>query len=153
MTWVIAQLVGITNIFLLLAVAVLGNILLQLMGHLMEEMNVNHKETKKINWWPTIIGWAIFVGQWACILTYFIVPAVIDSVGPPAFVWVIIIGLVAIFAIFGLVQLLHYAPWGPRWLSTTYGVEIAYIILSLTSKLFLTWTLLGALIRAQLVGP
>ena len=152
MTWVIAQLVGITNLFLLLAVAVLGNILLQLQGHLMEEMNVKHKERGRVNWWPTIIGWAIFVGQWACILTYFIVPAVSDPVGPPTFVWVIVIGLVVIFAVFGLVQLLHYVGW-PRWLASTYGVEIAYIVLSLTSKLFLTWTLLGALIRARLAGP
>ena len=149
MTWVIAQLVGITNIFLLLAVAVFGNVLLQLQGHLMEEVNINHKEKKRVNWWPTIIGWAIFVGQWACILTYFIALATTtDSVGPPAFVWVIIIGLLVIFDIFGLVQFLHYLGW-PRFLRSTYGVEVTYITLSLTSKLFLTWTLLGALIRTR----
>ena len=147
MTWIIAQLVGITNIFLLIAVAVIGNVVLQQMGALMETMNARRSKGR-VHWAPTIIGWVIFAGQWAAILTYFIVSATQD---PPAFVWVIVFALLGIYMVFGLVQLAHYAGW-PRWLSSSYAVEIAYIVLSLTSKLVLTWTLVPALIRAHLTG-
>ena len=145
MTYIICQLVGISNIFLLLAVAVFGNVILQLQGHLMETLNSN--QSKGINWWPTAIGWIIFLGQWVCIWTYFLYAAFADPVGPPVFVYVIVIGLFVSYAIFGLIQLMHYARFR-NFLSSTFAVEVAYITLSFTSKLYLTWTFLGALLRA-----
>lgn len=137
MTWVICQLVGITNIFLLLAVAVFGNIILQIMGHLMETLNSDR--SKGVNWWPTIIGWVIFAGQWACIWTYFLYAAINAPTGPPTFVYIVVIGLFIAYDLFGLVQLLHYVNCR-NFLNSTFAVEAAFITLSLTAKLLLVIT-------------
>lgn len=132
MTWVILQLAGVTNILTLIVVGVLANIALQWQGYLQEHL-------KRKSWVPTIIGWIIFTGQWIIILTYFF--NTISSSGAPWFVYTIVIGLFVMFLIFGLIQLTHMMKW-PAFMASSYAQEIAYLIMSLTSKLFLTWNLL-----------
>ena len=134
MTWVILQLSGVTNIFILVVVGVLMNVALQAMGYIQEKVK---NKTRM----PTIIGWLIFVGQWTIILAYFF--AATTSPRPPGattvpwFVYTIIIGLFFMFSAFGAVQLA-----GVLGYLTPYQQEIGLSILSLTAKLFLTWNLL-----------
>lgn len=139
MTWVICQLSGITNVLTLVMVAVVGNVALQLQGYVMETMNIG-KTRGSANWVPIVIGWFIFVGQWVIILVYFITAAS-SSPDIPWFVYVIVFGLLLQFSFFGLIMVFHYLAW-PKFLSSGYANEIAYIVLSFTSKLFLTWNLL-----------
>jgi hypothetical protein len=134
MTWVILQLSGVTNIFILVVVGVLMNIALQAMGYIQEKV-------KQLTYMPTVIGWLLFVGQWTIIMGYFF--AAVTSERPPGaatvpwFVYVIIIGLFFMFSAFGFVQLAGVAEY-----LSPYQQEIALSILSLTAKLFLTWNLL-----------
>lgn len=150
MTVVILFLSGVTNIFLILGVGVVGNILLQAMGYLMEVMNMSSssvpsKEPRKINWMPMILGWFVFLAQWSVIFSYFF--TAITSPRPPTaaqvpwFVYSIVIGLFFQYSLFGLVQLLHYLPFARNWFggffSSNYGYELSWVILSFTSKFYL----------------
>jgi hypothetical protein len=138
MTWVILQLSGVTNVFLLIVCGPVANILLQAQGFLQEKLRGK-------TWLPTMLGWLIFAIQWTVILSYFF--TAISSERPenvqqvPWFVYSIIIGLLFLFAAFGLVQLTHLTKW-PAFMKSAYAQDIAYLVLSLTAKLFLTWNLL-----------
>jgi hypothetical protein len=138
MIWVIMQLSGITNLFILLVVGIFGNIALQWQGYLQERM-------KGRSWVPTAVGWLIFLGQWIIILAYFFTaitsPRPADVQRVPWFVYSIVIGLFFLFSTFGLIQLAYMAGW-PRFMKTAYAQEIAYLVMSFTAKLFLTWNLL-----------
>jgi len=147
MTWVIMQLSGITNLFLLIAGGVLLNVALQYQGYYMEMLNPPSRA--RVNWAPTLIGWLLFLGQWTVIGVYFF--ATVSSAVPdvPWFVWTIIIALFFQYATFGVVQLCHYWKW-PRFLATGYEMEQAFVFLSLFSKLTLTWVLVGGLLQSGL---
>lgn len=123
MTWVILQLSGVTNVFLLIMTGVIANIALQAMGHLAD---------RRIRL-ATPLGWLIFAGQWTVILAYFIQ----NAAGAPWFVYVIVIGLFIMFSAFGMVQLCIRNP---------YKQEIGFLSLSFIAKVFLTWTLLIGII-------
>lgn len=151
MTWVIAQLSGVTNVFLLVTL-VLVNIALQYQGYIMEVVNVR-RERGNYFWSPTVIGFLLFAAQWIPIFVYFF--AAITSERPPAaepipwFVYTIVFGLFFQFLLFGLVMTFHYYGW-PKWLRSNYYNEIAYIVLSLTSKVFLDWNLLIGILTNQM---
>lgn len=148
MTWSILQLSGVTNILLLVVVGVVMNIALQYQGHLMEMLNtpaaIKARNGKK-DWTATIIGWIIFLGQWAVIFTYFF--AAITSPRPPGaepvpwFVYSIVIGLFVQFSLFGVLLLLHYLGW-PKFLANPYYAELGFVSLSFISKFFLDWNIL-----------
>lgn len=91
MYWVILQLSGVTNIFILIVVGVLMNVALQWQGYLQELL------LKKKNYVPTWTGWIIFMGQWIIILAYFFAavtsPRPPGAERPPWFVYSIVIGL------------------------------------------------------------
>lgn len=149
MTWVICQLSGITNIFLLIMIAVVANIALQFTGEWMERTNHDlfglRKRAKHIDWVPTAVGWIIFLGQWSTILTYFFTaissprPEGVEQV--PVFVYLIVIGLFFQFAVFGFTLFIRFYYQCNSSLNKAYNSEIMFILLSFTSKLFLTWTL------------
>ena len=65
----------------------------------------------------------------------------LSNANPPAFVWVIVMGLYCVFATFGVVYGLH----------NVFGVitnpEPAYISLGITSKLTLQWTIYGGVVQ------
>lgn len=138
MTWVLLQLSGVTNVFTLIVCGPIANIALQIQGHLQEKL-------KGTSYMPTVAGWLIFLGQWTVILSYFFTavtsPRPLDAEQVPWFVFSIIIGLFFFFCAFGLVQLAHILEY-PRFMKSAYAQDIAYLILSFTSKLFLTWNLL-----------
>lgn len=138
MTWVILQLAGVTNLFLLILAGPVANIALQAQGHLQEKL-------RKKSWIPTLVGWLIFMTQWSIIFAYFFMTITserpLDVAKPPWFVYSIIIGLFFWFNAFGLIQLSHLMEF-PAFMKTGYAQDIAYLILSFTSKLFLTWNLL-----------
>ena len=145
MIWVIAQLSGLTNV-VTLVLLVLGNIAMQFCGYLMEEMNLEPRllKGKAVRWGATGVGWLLFVQQWTPVITYFFSailsdrPPTVEAV--PTFVYFVIFGLLLQFALFGLVQLGHYA--GVGFLRSTKNYEYAMVALSFISKAFLTWTLL-----------
>jgi hypothetical protein len=130
MIWVIMQLAGITNVLTLIVGGVLGNIAMQWQGYLQETF-------KTKTYIPTFVGWIIFIGQWSTILTYFFS----TNGNVPWFVYSIVIGLLILFSIFGLIQLTYVTKY-PQFMSSAYAQEIAYLLMSLTAKLFLTWNLL-----------
>jgi hypothetical protein len=169
MTWVIMQLSGVTNIFLLVIVGIVCNVALQAQGHFMEIINTPQEKPNKknnfvvsmrtINWIPTLSGWLLFMGQWSVIFSYFFKalasPRPITAMQVPWFVYTIVIGLFFQFALFGMVQLLRYAPFAKTWFrgffsTGGYGYEMSYIILSLTSKVFLTLNLLIGIATNQM---
>lgn len=156
------QLSGITNIFLLVIVGIVCNVALQAQGHFMELLNAPPQEksnkNKNIGWTPTLSGWLIFMGQWSVIFSYFF--KALASPRPPTaeqvpwFVYTIVIGLFFQFALFGFVQLLRYARFAKTWFggffSSNYGYEMSFIILSLTSKVFLVLNLLIGIATNQM---
>lgn len=123
MTWVILQLAGVSNIYLLVFCGIVGNIALQAQGHLQEKIGSK-------SYIPTLIGWMIFSGQWTIILIHF---SYLSS--PPWFVTSIIIGMFVFFFMFGYVQISS---------KSAYEQDMMYLILSFTSKFYLTWNLLIA---------
>lgn len=152
MTIVILQLSGATNVFLILMVGVVMNVALQFTGYAAENENVATLKGAKVKWDSIIAGFVIFAAQWAVIMSYFftavVSPRPPDADGVPWFVYTIIIGLFFQFAIFGFLLVLRY--WGKfKFFASAYGTEIGFIILSLTSKLFLTWNLLIGIALGQ----
>lgn len=135
MTWVLMQLAGITNVITLVSLAVVANVALQMMGHLMETLNP--PKQKQVNWLPTVIGWLICSCQWAYITSYFV-----NRMPAPWYVWVAILGMAIQFSIFGFIQLFFYLGWT----KTYYQVELSYIFMSFTAKVYLTLTLVIAMI-------
>lgn len=119
MTWVILQLSGVTNIYLLVITGIIGNIYLQSQGYLQELLPKS--------WIPTLVGWMIFSTQWTIIFTTF--------TNRQWFVYSILIGMFIFYCFFGFVQLSR---------ASAYRQDFAYLLLSLTSKLYLTWNLLIA---------
>jgi len=164
MTWTILQLSGVTNVFLLVTLGIVANVVLQLHGYLMEVLNP--KVTKAtstaaaaaVNWLPMLSGWFLFLGQWSVIFAYFF--SALASPRPPTaaqvpwFVYSIVIGLFFQFALFGLVQILYYAEFAKSWFkgffASPFGYEVCYIVLSLTSKVFLTVNLLVGIATNQM---
>lgn len=150
MTWIIAQLSGITNVYLTVLLAAVGNVTLQCHGYLHERFFMDDKLAYKnwTNWIPFINGFVIFGGQWSILLAYFIstVNASGDS-GVPWFVWVSFIGLISTFLSFPFVQILY----ARRWLGVKnwFQYELAFIILSMVSKLLLDWTLFAGIITER----
>lgn len=156
MTWILAQLSGITNIYVLFLVAVTGNVSLQWNGYLHELMfpfplplpckvpfhgGRNHTVCQTacsdfFRWTPMMNGFVIFVGQWSVLMCYFF--RTIQTGDVPWFVWLSFVGMLVTFLLFPLVQLLATFRVITSW--KTY--EVAFIILSLVSKFVLDWTLL-----------
>ena len=128
MMWVIMQLAGITNIFMLVMLGLIGNVALQYQGYIQEKIG-------RRSLLPTAIGWLIFSAQWSMILAYFFSAGGADTA--PWFVSSIVIGTFVLFAMFGLIQLFHMLG-----AINTRGQEIMYVVMSLTAKLYLTWNLL-----------
>ena len=135
MTWVILQVSGVTNVLTLVMVGVVGNVVLQSFGWMMELYNP--PPLKRVSWWPTLAGWLLFAGQWTVIFAYFFAAA--GSGRAPWFVYAVVVGMFVQFCAFGAVQLLYFTGR-----ITAYRSEMVYVVLSLTSKLWLNWTLLAA---------
>lgn len=135
MTWIVCQLSGMTNIYLVWTIGVMVNIAMQLQGYLYEVLDTRFK------WVPMVAGFFLFVGQWSVIACYFFRTLNAAEGEVPFFVHVIFYGLLFSFLGFPIVQLT----------SSLYSwkiYEILFIVLSAVSKLLLDWTLFGGIISA-----
>lgn len=147
MTWVICAIAGLTNVFQLAIVGVVLNVALQYTGYQMEVSNALAKRRNRaaVRWEPLIVGWLIFAAQWTLIWWYFFVTLASerpDTVpGPPWYVYTVVIGLFVQYAAFGFVHVGHFCGVTRRFRSA-YLLEVGFITLSFTTKLFLTWNLL-----------
>jgi hypothetical protein len=140
MTWIIAQLCGITNVFLVFLLAVVGNVVLQWHGYFFE-LTMKHQSWIE-RWSPMISGFMLFFGQWSILACYFF--RTINAVGAdavPWFVYVSFFGMLGTFLLFPLVQFL----FAVNTIKTWFWYELGFIILSLFSKLLLDWTLFAAI--------
>ena len=143
MTWIITQLSGITNIYLVFLLAVVGNVVLQWHGYFFELNMSQDQWIKRCS--PMISGFVLFTGQWSILACYFF-RTVSANGGAPWFVWVSFFGLLGTFLLFPLIQILYYYK---TFVNDWYKYEFYFILLSLISKLLLDWTLFGAIFSEQ----
>lgn len=124
----------------------------------------------RVVWWPIWIAFLTFFVIWTVALTYFFEAIASRSDNVPWFVWTINIGLFFQYLGFGLIMVGHYSSkqmvieqikknenitfgafkrqyYFATILANRYYNELFYQVLSLTSKLFLTYFLLGGIIR------
>lgn len=142
MTWIVAQLSGVTNIFLLWLLAVVCNVALQCHGYLHERLFMDNLEAYKkwSNWAPMLNGSVIFLGQWTILLCYFI--RTVKGADVPRFVWASFIGMLVTFSLFPVLQIWYAIRQKHKFLVTNwFHYEVAFIVLSLVSKLVLDWAL------------
>lgn len=133
----IGMLVGLWDIGALILIFGI-NATMNLFGLLMEKLN---QYTIKTDWSSFIYG--VFAGilPWIVIVMYFL-GAINSGDGdakPPPFVYFIIPTLFVFFNIFAVNMVLQYKQVG-RWKDYLFG-ERVYIILSLTAKSVLAWTI------------
>ena len=130
----IAVLNGVTDINLLISIAVL-TASCQLCGLAVEFI---HERSIKVL--LHCIGWLQFCWAYGIIFHAFFrsISSANDSgnIGPPSFVYVIVIVLFLLYASFGFVQLVEVIQDGDF---NRYTKEKCYVVLSLTAKLILGW--------------
>lgn len=156
-TWNIAQVSGICDIFTLLSLIGL-NVMMQMAGGLGHEMHnrgkiitiAASKNSKNrhnvVDWYPYLLGFVPFVLTWGFILPAFVLAVLSSTKTVPWFVWSIVIGLLAQYSMFAVPVLIHYNGFWP--LKENYRYEIAYIVLSFVSKAWLDWILIiGSITR------
>jgi hypothetical protein len=144
MIWIIAQLSGISNIFVLFSL-VNSNVLLQFTGYLIESTGDN-------NYLFTTLGYFLFITTWIPIICTFIVSLCRAKKKPACYIYCIVFGQLFLFLTFGLVSTisLYYLKRGNDDRATIIKWrEISYIILSITAKTLLTWLVYGGVINAK----
>lgn len=146
----IALLNGVTDINLIISIAVLTSAC-QLCG-----LAVEYSENIYMKWLLHITGWLQFFWAYGIICHAFFKSIEVandnSGVGPPDFVYGIVISLFLLYASFGFVQfseLLYTIPFisklccNDKKSINQYSKEKYYVILSLTAKLVLGWTIFG----------
>lgn len=153
MTWILCQLCGITNIYALIAIAGLGNVLLQWQGYFFE-VAVHERDTTgedytvEHRFWvavPMLRGFLIFLAQWVPITLSFswtLANAEARDEEVPVVVPISFGGILFFFLLFPIVQTLYSLK--KLCITNWFRYELAFIVLSLTAKMFLTWTMFGA---------
>lgn len=134
-TWSLLTLVGAGNVFLLVA-AVFSNVVMQYFGYKHEL--ANHPEESTPTLQTLLMGFLPFFAIWTPTLAY----TIAGISAAPAFEIVAVFGSL-VFALLFVVPLLiryRYAGSAEPEIQANYNEEIFYIILSLTAKLFLDWT-------------
>ncbi len=128
----IALLNGVTDINLITSIGVLTSAC-QLCG-----LAVEYIDDRRIKWLMHITGWLQFCWAYGIIGHAFFksIEAANDSsgVGPPSFVYVIVVALFLLYASFGFVQLAELITDIKPTIK-----EKSYVILSLSAKLLLGW--------------
>jgi hypothetical protein len=148
MTFILAQLCGITNVYLVWLIGVVCNIGLQWHGYYFEVLMDCAKDTKLTwiqKWSPMIGGTVIFLGQWSILACYFSRTVAASSEDVPLFVWFSIIGMFVTFCGFPLIQVFFANK--VRLFENWYSYEWWFIFASLFSKLVLDWSLAGGILN------
>ena len=140
MILLIAVVGGISNVFTLIALFTLIATT-QLFGHLAELANPAdsdgtwQKKSRFARLWPSLLGWVPYVPVWVIIVWNFhraIDKAAANDREVPGFVYGVIYGQVVLFSLFAIPQLIVLGlSNGPKLF---WAGEMAYVILSLTSK-------------------
>lgn len=146
MIFVIAVLVGISDIPTLLAIFTL-NALMNMFGLMME---LHNQKTEGTNWTAYILGWVAGIVPWVIILMYFFgalnqVEGVDEGQVIPEFVYGIIASILIFFNSFAVNMYLQYRQIGP-WKDYIFG-ERMYIVLSLVAKTALAWQVFFGTLR------
>jgi hypothetical protein len=132
MVVLIAMLVGITNLYALIAIFGV-NATMILFGWLMERVNQGRRP---VTWWPFWFGCVAGAVPWICI-TIALIVAGTEGDGAPGFVYGIFISLFVLFNCFAVNQWLQYRERG-RFADYLFGEQV-YIVLSLVAKSALAW--------------
>lgn len=134
MHFTLALLVGVFDVHLLFSLFVLMSVV-QLLGLVAERYR------SRAAYW---IAWVPFVFVWLVLLCYFSSGALLN--GPPWFVWLLVLFLLALDIGFGVNQgLMLY-----RIVSDPYVYEVVYLSFSLVSKQLMAWILFSG-IQASIV--
>jgi hypothetical protein len=122
-------------------------------------------EQKVIEWYNIILSFFNFAFIWVIIFCYFFV-ALASAKTAPWYVWTINIGIFFQYLSFGLHMVFHFmaknwiinnpsynskswSSWFYLFYSKRLNYTAGYILLSLTSKLFLTWVIWGGTLTAR----
>lgn len=133
---VIAQLVGISDVTALLAIAGV-NASMILFGWLQER----YEQPGAGGWLPFSFGCLAGAVPWIAVVIYVVAPQSPSEASPPGFVYGIVVSLFAFFNVFALNQWLQYRARG-RWADYLFG-ENVYVVLSLVAKSLLAWQVFG----------
>lgn len=146
MTWILCQLCGITNLYVLLAVALFGNLVLQWHGYYFEEALATPSASRFDLAVPMLRGFLIFFFQWVVITAAFVRTASASSTELPWFVWVSFFGIFGTYMTFPVLQLMYASK---RVVKNWYQYERGFILLSIVSKMLLTLTLFSAAVDME----
>jgi len=138
MIWLIAMLFGVTDLTLLISIA-MANATMNILGLFQEKYNDIRDPNAVIDWLPFYLGCFIGIAPWIVVYTYL---GFADS-SPPNFVYGVLAGYFVFFNTFPVNMMLQYKRVGP-WSDYIFG-EIGYIVLSLASKTLLGWLVFGGL--------
>ncbi|CAJ1960462.1 unnamed protein product [Cylindrotheca closterium] len=139
----ISQLVGVTDVHIIILVFVLS-ISIQYPAYIHEVVNARAREEGFAQYWsPFIFGCIPWVAVWGVIFSYYHQSIATVGEDPPSFV---LPTIVAVFVLEGLFPILFVLQWLKVGIFKNYVVgEYGYMILGLIAKSSLAWiTLIGA---------
>ena len=143
MLWIVATLSGIVEIRSLISLSLL-NALLQYIGYLLE-VALSEGQSKKKLLELLGIAWVIHFTIWSQIfISFFSVTHNAERKIPKA-VYSIVIVLFLLFSSFGVLQTL----WISQVITDYQKVELGYVILSLTAKMFLSFMTFFGVLRGD----
>ena len=137
----IAMITGVSDVAALLALFGVNSSMI-LFGLLMEK----YETPGRPSWLSFLFGTFAGIIPWLTIVIYVWSPG-LDTDGPPAFVYAIIVSLFILFNIFALNMWLQYRQIGP-WRDYLVGEKV-YILLSLTAKALLAWQVFAAVLAGS----
>ena len=132
----IALILGIWQRLVIAGVAAL-TVVTMLCGLVAEQLKYDRKD---MAWAAHFTGWFSMLSVWAILGRQFWYTIEMSDESPPDFVYVIIVVIAIIYIGFGLIQLAQLCKSGAKPdKDLNRGVELAYCVMSLTSKSFLGW--------------
>lgn len=144
----IAALSGVSNVFILVFLAVPLNVALMIIGgNYFEQDNIGYQRPlvkpsrlRKVRWKFFFWGVLFFLAQWAVIFSYFFA-AVTSTSQVPVFVYLVVFVMFSLFSLFAVNPVLHYLG-AFSWISDFVNYELVFIALSFIAKLALDWILI-----------
>lgn len=143
MLFQLAVLAGVTEVGSLINLVTL-NVVLMYMGFVLETRKAQGAKTPELIA-LMIVAWGIFMAQWAQIILSFFTILNDAEAKPPDFVYSIIMIELALFASFGILQVLYVFDR-----IDFFQYEKGFIVLSFVAKSLLAWLLVGGVFNA---GP
>jgi len=136
----IALILGVWDRLTIIGIAVLTCVTM-LLGLIAEQLKYDRKV---IAWVAHFTGWISMLGVWAILGRQFTFTIEKSTEKPPEFVYAIVIVISILYTGFALVQTVDLALTGKEKSKSRHrAVELAFCVLSLTSKTFLGWIIFG----------